>query len=103
MLVPRILGQTLNLHPLVVMIAAIVGGLMGGLVGLLLAVPLLATLRIIGHYILCRLYDRNPFVETKHNGEREAPKRPSLKLAWQATQNRLRKRRDKDCQESIER
>ncbi|MFN2270833.1 MAG: AI-2E family transporter [Anaerolineae bacterium] len=103
-LVPRILGQTLNLHPLVVMIAAIVGGLMGGLVGLLLAVPLLATLRIIGHYIMCRLYDRDPFTETKHGKEEKASKRPSLKLAWQATQSRLQKRRrDKDYQENIER
>jgi hypothetical protein len=77
---------------------------MGGLVGLLLAVPLLATLRIIGHYIMCRLYDRDPFTETKHGKEEKASKRPSLKLAWQATQSRLQKRRrDKDYQENIER
>jgi hypothetical protein len=85
------------------MIAAIVGGLMGGLVGLLLAVPLLATVRIIGRYIMCRLYDRDPFTETKHDKEEKPSKRPSLKLAWQAAQNRLRaKRRDKDYQENIE-
>ena len=103
-LVPRILGQSLNLHPLVVMIAAIVGGLMGGLVGLLLAVPILATLRIIGHYIMCRLYDRDPFAETKRNEKKGPSKRPSLKLAWQATLSRLRaRRRDKDYQENADR
>ncbi|MBN1976198.1 MAG: AI-2E family transporter [Anaerolineae bacterium] len=101
-LVPRILGQSLNLHPLVVLIAAIVGGLMGGLVGLLLAVPILATLRIIGHYIMCRLYDRDPFAETKQDEKKKPPKRPSLKLACQAGLSRLRARwRDKNCQDNL--
>jgi hypothetical protein len=72
-------------------------------VGLLLAVPILATLRIIGRYILCRLYDRDPFAETKPDKEEKVSKRPSLKLAWQATQSRLRKRQEKDYPENIER
>ncbi|MFL7792768.1 MAG: AI-2E family transporter [Anaerolineae bacterium] len=94
-LVPRILGQTLNLHPLVVMIAAIVGGLMGGLVGLLLAVPILATVRIISSYIICRLYDRDPFAGIKRGDdekEEKTSKQPSLKLAYQSALNRLRAR-----------
>jgi predicted PurR-regulated permease PerM len=100
-LVPRILGQSLNLHPLVVMIAAIVGGFMGGLVGLLLAVPILATLRIITHYAICRLYDRDPFAEVAH--QEEAPKHSSLKRACRATLSHLKARRgDKDCQETAD-
>jgi predicted PurR-regulated permease PerM len=62
-LVPRILGRSLRLHPLVVLIAAIVGGLFGGILGMLLAAPTLSTLRIILRYVIFRLYDRDPFVE----------------------------------------
>jgi predicted PurR-regulated permease PerM len=75
-LVPRILGRSLKLHPLVVLIAAIVGGLFGGILGMLLAAPTLSTLRIILRYIIFRLYDRDPFVEPDQ--EKTPPERPSL-------------------------
>ncbi len=102
-LVPRILGKSLKLHPLVVLIAAIVGGLLGGLVGMLLAVPTLATVRIISHYIICRLYDRDPFElkgEAKAQEETRKPQR-SLKPIFQAALGRLRGEREKNQQESL--
>jgi predicted PurR-regulated permease PerM len=68
-LLPRILGRSLNLHPVFVLIAIIVGGSMAGILGMLLAAPVLATLRVIGLYIFCRLYDRDPFADL----EKEAP------------------------------
>ena len=36
---PRVMGQTLHLHPVVVLIVTALGGLVGGIVGLILAVP----------------------------------------------------------------
>jgi predicted PurR-regulated permease PerM len=36
---PKVMGRTLNIHPLVVLIVTALGGLLGGLVGLILAVP----------------------------------------------------------------
>jgi predicted PurR-regulated permease PerM len=45
-LVPRIIGQSLNLHPLAVLLAVLAGGLIAGVIGLLLAAPLLATIRL---------------------------------------------------------
>jgi predicted PurR-regulated permease PerM len=45
-LVPRILGGSLNLHPLVILIAAIVGAGLAGVLGVLLAAPVVATLRL---------------------------------------------------------
>jgi predicted PurR-regulated permease PerM len=92
-LVPRILGRSLRLHPLVVLIAAIVGGLMGGILGMLLAAPILATLRIIGRYVICRLYDRNPFAEPEIE---EPPKGASLKQTGQAILRRLRRKREEE-------
>jgi predicted PurR-regulated permease PerM len=75
--VPRILGRTLNVHPLVVMIGIIAGGQLAGILGVLLAAPTLATFRVIGRYVLRRLYDRDPFVEpsAEHLEEEEGEKR----------------------------
>lgn len=36
---PKVMGRTLDIHPLVVLIVTAVGGIVGGLVGLILAVP----------------------------------------------------------------
>jgi predicted PurR-regulated permease PerM len=62
-LVPRILGQSLNLHPLVVLIAAIIGAHLSGVLGILLAAPVLATLRVLVEYTYRRLLDMPPFPE----------------------------------------
>jgi len=60
-LVPRIMGQSLNLHPIVVLIAAIIGAHVAGVLGILLAAPTVATLRILGDYVYRRLLDLPPF------------------------------------------
>jgi putative heme transporter len=36
---PKVMGRSLNVHPLVVLVVTAFGGLVGGLVGLILAVP----------------------------------------------------------------
>jgi predicted PurR-regulated permease PerM len=60
-LVPRIIGRSLNLHPLVVIIGAIAGGIFAGVLGILLAAPTLATLRVLAHYVYCKMLDLEPF------------------------------------------
>jgi predicted PurR-regulated permease PerM len=50
-LVPRIIGHHLNLHPLIVLIAVLAGGILAGILGILLAAPFVATLRIWMGYI----------------------------------------------------
>jgi predicted PurR-regulated permease PerM len=76
--VPRILGRTLNVHPLVVMIGIIAGGQLAGILGVLLAAPTLATFRVLARYILRRLYDRDPFAEPATREEERARPRPSI-------------------------
>ena len=61
LLVPRILGRTLNVHPLAVMIGILAGGQLAGILGILLAAPTLATFKVLGGYVINRLYDRDPF------------------------------------------
>jgi predicted PurR-regulated permease PerM len=62
-LVPRILGQSLNLHPLVVLVAAIIGAHISGVLGIMLAAPAVATLRVLAEYAYYRLLDMPPFPE----------------------------------------
>jgi predicted PurR-regulated permease PerM len=50
-LVPRIIGHHLNLHPLIVLLAVLAGGILAGVLGILLAAPFVATLRIWMGYI----------------------------------------------------
>ncbi len=64
-LVPRIMGQSLNLHPVVVLIAAIIGARLGGVLGILLAAPVTATLRVFVEYTYYRLLDLPPFPEQR--------------------------------------
>ena len=43
---PLIVGKSLHMHPLLIMLALLLGGEIGGVVGLILAVPLLAILKV---------------------------------------------------------
>jgi len=60
-LVPRILGSSLHLHPVAILVFALIMANLAGLVGLLLSAPTLATLRLFGHYIYCKMFDLNPW------------------------------------------
>ncbi|UCC54562.1 MAG: AI-2E family transporter [Anaerolineaceae bacterium] len=62
-LVPRIIGRSLNLHPLVVLIGALAGASIAGVFGILLAAPLLASARLVLLYIYHKLLDQPPFGE----------------------------------------
>jgi predicted PurR-regulated permease PerM len=44
---PQVVGKSLNMHPLAVMLALLVGGELAGILGLILAVPAFAVLRVI--------------------------------------------------------
>jgi len=50
-LVPRFVGVSLRLHPILVLVAVIAGSNLAGIVGVLVAAPALATLRLWGGYV----------------------------------------------------
>lgn len=60
-LVPRIIGDSVNLHPVVVIVGVAVGFNAFGILGAFLAAPTLATLRLIGSYLHAKLLDYPPF------------------------------------------
>ena len=60
---PRILGDTLGIHPAAVLVAAIIAANLLGLVGVVLAAPVLASLMLIGRYTLRKMFDMDPWPE----------------------------------------
>ncbi|RME08458.1 MAG: AI-2E family transporter [Anaerolineae bacterium] len=67
---PRILGETLGVHPAAVLVAAIIALNLLGLVGVVLAAPVLATLTLVGRYVLRKMLDLDPWPQD----ERRAPR-----------------------------
>lgn len=54
-IVPQIMGKITNLHPLVIFFSVLAGGHLFGILGFILAVPTVATLRILLEYSLDKL------------------------------------------------
>ncbi len=61
MVVPRLLADTLRVHPAAVMVAALVGARLLGIVGVVLAAPVVATGKLLVEYALRKLADRDPW------------------------------------------
>ncbi len=59
-LVPRILGSELRLHPLVVLISVLMGTSLAGMLGAVLAAPVAATVKLVGTYTWYRILDQPP-------------------------------------------
>lgn len=54
-LTPKIQGNTLRVHPILVFLAVIIGGGLGGIFGVIVAVPTLAVLRVLFDFFRVRL------------------------------------------------
>lgn len=61
LLVPRIIGGGVNLHPIVVVCGVAIGFNLFGILGALFAAPVIASLRVLGGYIHAKLLDYPPF------------------------------------------
>jgi predicted PurR-regulated permease PerM len=57
LLVPKIQGDAVELHPSAVMLALVVGGAIAGLLGAILALPITAAARDVFRYIFHRVDD----------------------------------------------
>ena len=60
-LVPRIIGDSVNLHPIIVICAVAVGLTTAGILGALMAPPVAASFRVLGSYVHAKLLDYPPF------------------------------------------
>jgi len=60
LLVPNIIGRSVDLHPAAVIFAVLAGATIGGLLGVFLAAPVAASLRIVGRFVVQLLLDQGP-------------------------------------------
>jgi predicted PurR-regulated permease PerM len=56
-LIPRIIGRSVHLPPLVIILGIVSGALLAGVLGIPLAAPTIASGRVIGRYIFSNLFD----------------------------------------------
>jgi predicted PurR-regulated permease PerM len=82
---PRIMAQTLKVHPAFVLIAAIIAANLLGILGIIIAAPLLATLQLFGRYIMRKMLDEEPWPESENALPPLPMARPLRRLrAWLA-------------------
>ncbi len=62
-LIPRIIGRSVHLPPVVVILGIGAGAVLAGVLGIALAAPTIASARVLGRYIYANLLDENPFPE----------------------------------------
>ena len=74
-IVPRLIGQAVDLPPILVMAGVIVGASVGGILGAFMAAPIIATARIIAQYAYNKALGRPPFptMEELPPAPKEAP------------------------------
>ena len=62
-LTPKLLGESLNLHPLVVLLGLVIGGNLFGLLGIILAVPVIAAATVILRFLEQNIYQSSDFYQ----------------------------------------
>jgi predicted PurR-regulated permease PerM len=60
-LMPKVMGNSLEVHPAGIMISALVGAQLMGVLGIILAAPAFAVLKLILRYTTRKLFDRDPW------------------------------------------
>jgi len=84
-LIPKILGNAVELHPIVVMTAVVVGMTTGGVLGALVATPITASCKILVLYIYAKILKQEPFLDSDEPLDRL----PDLKKRVKSTQRKL--------------
>lgn len=74
-LMPKVMGNSLQVHPAAIMISALVGAQLMGLLGVILAAPAFATLKLVLRYSSRKLFDRDPWEGMQYY---QKPNEPAL-------------------------
>ncbi len=98
---PRLMGQTLKVHPAFVLIAALVAFNLLGILGIVIAAPLLATLQLFGRYTVRKMLDEEPWPASEEALPPLPMARPLHRLrSWLAKDRRARPEAEKKPPES---
>jgi predicted PurR-regulated permease PerM len=61
LITPRIMARTLKVHPAAVLVTALISANLLGIIGVVIAAPFLATVLLLGRYIMRKMFDLDPF------------------------------------------
>jgi len=86
-LTPKLMGDTLEVHPAAIMISALIGGQIFGLLGIILAAPTFATLKLLFGYATKKLFDQDPWEGMSYYRK---PKEPALLVALRKLIKKIR-------------
>lgn len=96
---PSFFGRTLGIHPAAVLVFAIVAANLFGILGLFLAAPVAATLKLLGRYVLRKMFDLDPWPQPEEEEEHiEYPWYRWGRKVWEGMRSlwgRIRERRKK--------
>jgi predicted PurR-regulated permease PerM len=84
---PRVMASALKVHPAFVLIAALAAANLIGVIGVIIAAPLLATVTLVGSYIVRKMLDRDPWPAVE-----ETPSPPPIIPRWVKKLLRRRKK-----------
>lgn len=68
-LVPRFVGDALDLHPVVVIVVVLMGTSLAGILGAVLAAPVAASAKLLGGYGWRKMFDLPPFPDEERPGD----------------------------------
>ena len=100
LVIPRIMADTLKVHPAAILIAAIVAASLFGVLGVIIAAPLLATLNLFGRYTLRKMLDQDPWPEGSQAPPPAPPPLFRKILSWWRARRGRRARKPKRRVES---
>jgi predicted PurR-regulated permease PerM len=86
LITPRIMAQTLKVHPAAVLIIALIGANLLGILGVVIAAPSLASITLLGRYTMRKMLDLDPFPAW------ETQPQPPIGREWMARLRLLRQR-----------
>jgi predicted PurR-regulated permease PerM len=76
-LVPRFVGEALDLHPVTVIVVVVMGTSLAGILGAVLAAPVAASIKLLGGYAWRKMFDLPPFVQAEETQQ-------SPPVSWRA-------------------
>ena len=82
---PRIMAQTLRVHPAAVLVTAIIAANLLGILGVVIAAPSLASFTLLGRYTMRKMFDLEPFPPG------ELKPQPPVGREWLVRLNQLRR------------
>ncbi len=88
LIVPKVLGDAVDIHPLIIFIGVIVGATTWGILGALLAAPIIGSVKEIVSYLYRKVLGETPFPPDSPT-EEDADSESKISELWQRIQKRI--------------